>query len=114
MMKPPAMLIASQPVWLFDGVPENLVKEVSQCAEFQQKGHVLFREEQQADAFYYIQHGDLDLLREKTTLVSRGPGWAIGEQAFIENVPHSITAVVTSPTAEVCRIEKPLALKLLN
>lgn len=113
-MKPPAILQASQPVWLFDGVPEHLVEEVFRRVEFQQKGHVLFREDQKADAFYYIKHGDLDLLRENTILVSRHPGWAIGEQAFIENVQHSITAVVTSPTAEVCRIEKSLAEKLLN
>jgi len=114
-MKPPPILQALRPDWLFEGVPDSLVHKVSRQAEFHQRGHYLFREDEPADAFYYLKHGTVDLLREDTMLVSRHAGWVIGEQAFIENknTPHSISAKVTSSTAEVCRIDEALAAELL-
>jgi class 3 adenylate cyclase len=109
------MLQVLRPDWLFDGVPEDLVRKVSRHSEFHQRGHYLFREDELADAFYYLKHGTVDLLREDTLLVSRHAGWVIGEQAFIENknTPHSISAKVTSSTAEVCRIDQSVAAELL-
>ncbi len=114
-MKPPPILQTLRPDWLFEGVPEALVRKVSRHSEFHQRGHYLFREDELADAFYYLKHGTVDLLREDTLLVSRHAGWVIGEQAFIENKnsPHSISAKVTSSTAEVCRIDQDLAAELL-
>ena len=77
-MKPPPILQALSPDWIFEGVPEALVRKVSRHSEFHQRGHLLFHEDATADAFYYIKHGatslDLYILFHtfKTMLLGRG------------------------------------------
>lgn len=113
-------------VALFAGVSDNTLSALRRDAVLHQyqQGEALFDQGDGATNLVCILRGAVDILACGESLVSRGPGEILGEQAIIEDKPRTATAramgtvdTVELPRATVARLlqEDPvLALNLLR
>lgn len=56
-------------------------------------GHELFREGDEADLMYVVQHGELDVLLNDKVIETITEGGVVGEMALVDSSPRSATIV---------------------
>ncbi len=80
---------------LFHHVPAELVERVvSELAEIcVRAGEPVFEIGDRGDAVYLVVEGQLELVAEGVSLLTRSPGECVGEFALIDDEPRSATAV---------------------
>ncbi len=80
---------------LFHGVPAELVEHVvGQLAEVcVRAGQPVFEAGERGDAVYLVVEGQLELVAEGVSLLTRSPGECVGEFALIDDGPRSATAM---------------------
>ena len=80
---------------LFHGVPAELVEQViGQLAEVcVRAGEPVFEAGERGDAVYLVVEGQLELVAEGVSLLTRSPGECVGEFALIDDEPRSATAL---------------------
>lgn len=92
---------------------ENLNdKELLQIAKFcklevHPSGKILFREGDEADKFYILVEGNLEIVKslnnqEYQILAKGGPGDFFGEVALIDGLPRSATIILTEESTTLC------------
>ena len=59
---------------------------------------VLLEQGEPGDAFYVIESGKVDVVRDDELVATRGPGDFFGEIALLMNVPRTATVVARTPT----------------
>lgn len=101
------------PSFLEGADPEVVKLITSEHRRLYQQGDVLCREGEAADHLYLILAGVVDVSAGGESLVQRGPGEIVGEQAFIEGQPRGAT-VTAIGQVEVLRLPHPLVERLLD
>ncbi len=69
------------------------IQQVCHQAEYQ-AGEVIFREGAQADRFYIVLEGAVEVWKGRELLAVHAPGHLFGEMALIDELPRSATVVV--------------------
>jgi signal transduction histidine kinase len=92
-------------VYFFQNLPEQQIKEIQKvCHQIEyQPGEVIFEEGAQADRFYIVAEGAVEvwkdyMLPEKDLLAVHERGHLFGEMALIDELPRSATVLAKEPT----------------
>jgi signal transduction histidine kinase len=91
-------------VYFFRGLTEEEIAKVGQvCQEVSfQPGEVIFREGSEADRFYILLSGAVEVWKQKDLLAVHGAGHLFGEMALIDELPRSATVVAREATRLAC------------
>ncbi|UCF96509.1 MAG: cyclic nucleotide-binding domain-containing protein [Spirochaetaceae bacterium] len=92
-------------VYFFEDLPDQQIKKIQQvCHQIEyQPGQVIFEEGSQADRFYIVAEGAVEVwkdykLPEKDLLAVHERGHLFGEMALIDELPRSATVLAKQPT----------------
>jgi len=83
-------------VYFFRGLSDEEIERIQQVchqAEYQ-AGEVIFQEGAQADRFYIVLEGSVEVWKGRELLAVHTPGHLFGEMALIDELPRSATVVV--------------------
>jgi len=83
-------------VYFFRDLSDEEIERIQQVchqAEYQ-AGEVIFREGAQADRFYIVLEGAVEVWKGRELLAVHAPGHLFGEMALIDELPRSATVVV--------------------
>jgi signal transduction histidine kinase len=83
-------------VYFFRGLSDEEIERIRQVchqAEYQ-PGQVIFREGDQAERFYIVLDGSVEVWKDKDLLAVHTSGHLFGEMALIDELPRSATVVV--------------------
>ena len=69
--------------------------------EYKNEGDYLFKEGEEGDELYILEHGKIDVQIQGNTVFSIGEGDICGEYSVIMGKPRNCDAVCTSPTCKV-------------
>ncbi|AFM11774.1 cyclic nucleotide-binding domain-containing protein [Turneriella parva] len=80
-------------------------------------GNVIFKEDQEGDGnMYFVIEGEVSIfITNKNTQLKVNtitPGKFFGELALLKNIPRTASAIVTSPTAKIARLDKSIFMQL--
>jgi len=92
-------------VYFFRDLPDHQIQKIQKvCHQIEyQPGTVIFEEGSQADRFYIVAEGAVEVwkdyeLPEKDLLAVHEPGHLFGEMALIDELPRSATVLAKEPT----------------
>jgi len=81
------------------------------------QGTVVFKEHQEGDGnMYFVIEGEVSIfITNKNTQLKVNtitPGRFFGELALLKNIPRTASAIVTSPTAKIARLDRTIFMQL--